>query len=135
MTFTTTLPVSIEHVNYGGHLGHDRLISMMHEARLQFFDSLGQSEIDFFGISLILKSLMVDYRSEGFRGDALSFAICVDEVRGSGFSLNYYITNQRDEVVAEAKLVQVGFDYQARRVARLPSAGREALLAPTIEQC
>ncbi|PIE45787.1 MAG: hypothetical protein CSA44_01630 [Gammaproteobacteria bacterium] len=62
--FATTLKVNIEHINYGGHLAHDKLVTLMHEARLRFFDRLGQSEIDFYGISLILKSITVNYRQE-----------------------------------------------------------------------
>ncbi len=65
--FSTTLTINIEHVNYGNHLGHDKLVALMHEARLRFLDHLGQSEVDFYGISLILKSLVVNYHQEAFR--------------------------------------------------------------------
>lgn len=127
--FSTTLPLHIDHINYGGHLAHDKLVTLMHEARLRFFDHLGQSEIDFYGISLILKSLTVEYRQEAFRGDTLTFAITIAEVRGSGFSLNYDIRNQNNDRIAEASVVLVGFDYGKRRIARLPDLCRQSLTA------
>lgn len=127
--FTTTLPVNIEHINYGGHLAHDKLVTLMHEARLRFFDRLGQSEIDFYGISLILKSMTVNYRQEVFRGEKLIFAITIAEVRGSAFSLNYEVRNAAAEKIADAVFVLVGFDYGKRKIARLPDLCRTALTA------
>ncbi len=125
--FATTLKVNIEHINYGGHLAHDKLVTLMHEARLRFFDRLGQSEIDFYGISLILKSMTVNYRQEAFRHDDLTFAITITEVRGSAFALHYQIRNQHNDTVAEADVVLVGFDYGKRCIARLPDLCRQAL--------
>lgn len=125
--FSTTLPVNIEHLNYGGHLAHDKLVTMMHEARLRFFDRLGQSEIDFYGISLILKAMTVNYRQEGFRGDELTFVVTLTEVRGSAFTLHYEVRNQNNDAVADADFVLVGFDYGKRQVARLPDLCRQAL--------
>ncbi len=126
--FSTTLSVNIDHINYGNHLGHDQLITLMHEARLRFFDRLGQSEFDFYGISLIMKSLAVNYRQEAFRGDKLTFALTIHEVRGSAFSLHYDIRNALGEAIADAEVVLVGFDYGNRRVARLPDLCRQALM-------
>lgn len=125
--FSTTLPINIEHVNYGNHLAHDKLVTLMHEVRLRFFDQLGQSEIDFYGISLILKSLTVNYSQEAFRGDTLTFAVTIREVRGSAFTLYYEIRNQHNDRIATAEVVLVGFDYGNRRVARLPDLCRQAL--------
>lgn len=125
--FSTTLPVTVGQINYGGHLSHDKLITLMHEARLRFFDRLGQSEIDFFGISLILKSITVNYRQESFRGDELTFILSINEVCGSAFGLHYHINNQHGETVAEADLVLVGFDYGSRKIARLPDLCRQTL--------
>ncbi len=125
--FSTTITVNVEHVNYGNHLGHDKLVSLMHEARLRFLEHLGQSEIDFYGISLILKSLVVNYHQEAFRGDQLTFAMTIHEVSGATFSLHYEIRNQHNEVVADAEVVLVGFDYGKRSIARLPDLCRQTL--------
>lgn len=125
--FTTNLLITIDHINYGNHLAHDKLVTLMHEARLQFFDHLGQSELDFYGISLIMKSLTVNYRQEAFRGDQLTFVLRISEVRGTAFSLQYELRNQHNELIADAETVLVGFDYGKKKVSRLPDLGRHAL--------
>lgn len=125
--FKILLPVTIADINYGGHLGHDRLLSLMHEARLAFFEQFSQSEIDFFGVGLILKALQVSYRQEAFRGDVLEMSIHIEQIRGSGFEMHYVIRNQDAALIAEAVVEMVAFDYGQRRVVRLPDSGRQLL--------
>ena len=43
---TVELPVRITDINYGQHLGNDRLFALLHEARIQFLSQWGFSEID-----------------------------------------------------------------------------------------
>ncbi|HEX8659636.1 MAG TPA: thioesterase family protein, partial [Hymenobacter sp.] len=40
-SFTTELPVRITDLNYGGHLGNDALLGILHEARVHFLRSVG----------------------------------------------------------------------------------------------
>ncbi len=125
--YQVTLPVDISAINYGGHLAHDRLITLMHEARLRFLKSLGQSEVDFYGTGLISKSLQVDYHKEIFWGAQLNFAIRASVLRGAGFTLNYFITDEADDLVSEAAITFICFDYQKRKVSRLSKDFAKAL--------
>lgn len=135
--FRTNLTVNIEHINYGNHLAHDKLISMMHEARIRFFESLEQSkakqstvkqsELAFYGVGLIIKSLTVNYRKEVFRGQTLTFIITIDEIRGSAFSLHYDIVNEQGESIGDGVVVLVAFNYQTRKVTRLSEECRQTL--------
>lgn len=125
--FDTKLAVRISDINYGNHLAHDRLVTLMHEARLQFFADLGESESHFYGVGLILKSLQVEYRKEAFYPDLLTFSIAVDEIRNSAFSLSYQVQNEQAEKIAEANLVLVAYDYQKQKIARLPSRAKQSL--------
>ena len=34
--FSTEIPIRISDINYGGHLGNDAVLSIVHEARIQF---------------------------------------------------------------------------------------------------
>ena len=38
--FTTSIPVRITDINYGGHVGNDTVLSIIHEARMQFLKSM-----------------------------------------------------------------------------------------------
>ncbi|MCP3966914.1 MAG: thioesterase [Lentisphaerae bacterium] len=45
--FNLTMPVRINDINYGRHLGNDSFISIIHEARFRFIQSLGyKDELD-----------------------------------------------------------------------------------------
>jgi 4-hydroxybenzoyl-CoA thioesterase len=52
--FITELEIRITDINYGGHLGNDRLLSLVHEARVQWLASHDWTELDVDGIGLIM---------------------------------------------------------------------------------
>ena len=53
-SFSTSLPVRITDLNYGGHVGNDAILSLVHEARMQYLKSFGFSELQFDTASLIM---------------------------------------------------------------------------------
>lgn len=118
--FSTQIPVRIYDVNYGNHLGNDAIVSIMQEARLQFLKSVGCSELDLFGASLIQADTVVAYKSEGFYGDVLTVQVQPTEFTKAGFDLYYLITNQNEKVVAQAKTGMVCFDYATRKIVAVP---------------
>jgi acyl-CoA thioesterase FadM len=69
--FITEIPVRITDINYGGHLGNDSVLSIVHEARLQFLSNMSFSEKDVDGKGIIMVDAAVQYISEGFYGDIL----------------------------------------------------------------
>ncbi|MBN1835559.1 MAG: acyl-CoA thioesterase [Spirochaetales bacterium] len=120
--FQTSFPVRIGDINYGGHVGNERFLSLFHDARLQFLASLGGSEMDIGeGVALIMSEARVRYRSEAFYGDTLTVQVRAGEIKDVRFTLEYKVfKNDTSTVVATGTTVLVGFDYQKRRVCRLP---------------
>ena len=43
--FSTEIPIYIGHINYGHHLDNALLLSLISEARVRFFKSLGYTEL------------------------------------------------------------------------------------------
>jgi acyl-CoA thioester hydrolase len=129
--FTTQLPVTISHVNYGGHVGNDSILSIIHEARLRFLASLGYKELDTeLNTGLIMSDAALVYKGEGFHGDVFDIAVGVGDIAPFGFDIYYRITTQRDGntvLIAEAKSGMIYFDYTSRKVGRLPEAWKEKL--------
>lgn len=119
--YTVFLQVRISDINYGNHLGHDSLISLLHEARLQFLQSLGLNEIETDGIGIILTELVVSYKNEAFYGDNLVIGINFGQVKGSSFELIYQITQESGKLIARAATLMAYFDYKKRKVARAPA--------------
>ncbi len=119
--FRTRLAVRVSDVNYGGHLGNDRVLGLAHEARVRWLASCGLSEKDVGGVGLIMADAALVFRGEAFLGDELDVELGAVETRRSSFDLVYRLTRPADG--AEIALVKTGmvcFDYAARKVARLP---------------
>lgn len=131
LDFHTQLPVRIGDINYGGHVGNDAILSIIHEARLRFLANFGLGELDKDGqAGLIMADAALVYKGEGFHGDIFDIAVGADDFTPFGFDLYYRITTIRGEktiLIAEAKSGMIYFDYQTRKVARLPEAWKQAL--------
>lgn len=126
--FSTTLAVRTTDLNYGGHLGNDRLLSLVHEARVAWLASRGWSEIDMGGVSLILADTAVVYQGEAFAGDSLTFEVQPAEVGRTGFRLFYRVRREGDTArIALVENGMVAFDYTRRQVTALPTPVAAAL--------
>ena len=122
-SFSCELTVRTTDLNYGGHLGNDRLLSLIHEARVAFLASHGLSELDFGGVSLILGDTAVVYQAEAYAGDLLTFEAAAAEPSRSGFRIFYQVTRPADgRAIALVENGMACFDYQSRKVAALPEA-------------
>src|SRR5690242_1250044 len=92
-SFQTEIPVRISDINYGNHLGNDAILSMMHEARVQFLKSLGYTELDLDGVGLIMSDSAIIYKGEGFYGDVLTVKVTATDFGKYGFDFMYLFTN------------------------------------------
>jgi acyl-CoA thioesterase FadM len=128
--FKTQVPVRITDLNYGKHVGNDAILSIMHEARIQYLTASGLKELDEQGAGFIMSDVAIVYKGEGFHGDIFEVEVTAAEYTSSGFDLYYRITARRGETaipIAEAKTGMVCFDYQQRKVTRLPEAWKTQL--------
>jgi len=119
--FFTDISVRTTDLNYGGHLGNDRLLALLHEARVAFLAAQGWTELACGGVGLIMNEAALQFKREAFAGDVLSIGVGVSEIGRAGFRLSYLVTRVDDgAVVALAETGMVGFDYEAGKVAPLP---------------
>lgn len=120
---TVTIPVRIGDINYGGHMGNDSVLSIIHEARVQLLASFGMTEMNAGGVGLIMADVAIAYKGEGFYGDTLKVVIYATEFSSVSFDLLYHISAMRNGVktdIAHAKTGMVCFDYNIRKVTALP---------------
>ncbi len=119
--FSTELRVRITDVNYGGHLGNDALLGLLHEARVQFLAHHGLSELDIGGAGIIMADSVIVYKSEAFPGEILDIAVTATDFNKYGCDFVYRVTERtRSREVARAKTGIVFFDYQKRAVQKVP---------------
>jgi acyl-CoA thioester hydrolase len=128
--FACEIVVRTTDLNYGGHLGNDRLLALAHEARVAFLHSHGWSEPDCGGPALIMGDAAIVFQAEAFAGDRLRCEVGAAEAGRTGFRLCYRLSRPADgAVVALVETGLVCFDYQARRPVALPAAVRAVCAA------
>jgi len=123
--FQTELTVRVTDLNYGGHLGNDSLVSLVHEARYRFLAFHQWTEMDCGGVSLILGDAAIGYQGEAFAGDVMRFDVTAGEPGRCGFRLFFRVTRVSDQ--AAIGLVENGmicFDYKTRKIQSLPDEVR-----------
>jgi acyl-CoA thioester hydrolase len=126
-SFSIDVRVRISDINYGNHLGNDALLSLVHEARLQFLQSRGFSELDIDGCGLILTDAVILYKSQGFHGDLLSILAAVDDFNKYGCDFFFKVIQKNSgKEVARAKTGIVFFDYNRQKMAPVPSTFLDA---------
>lgn len=117
--FETKIPVRITDLNYGNHLGNDKLLSILHEARVLFLSHFGYTEMDCAGVSLIMADVAIEYKNEAFYGDTLSIQVVAGDFSRVSFDL-YYLVQTDTKLIAKAKTGMVTFDYHNRTTISVP---------------
>ena len=114
---TVQIPVRITDLNYGAHLGNDALLSILHEARVQFLQHCQLPEFDpTTKTGLIMADVAMEYKGEGFHGDVLHIQLAATDLHRYGFDGVYWVKNQEGKEIARAKTGMLCFDYNTRKL-------------------
>jgi acyl-CoA thioester hydrolase len=130
-SFTTQIPVRITDINYGGHVGNDTILSVVHEARMQFLRKYGCTEMNFGGGGLIMSDAGIEFKNELFYGDALTVSVAMDEISSISFALYYKLeklAGSKTVLVAAARTGMVCYNYAEKKIAPFPDALKAVFL-------
>jgi|SRR5215218_6662066 len=122
-SFATSIPVRITDLNYGAHVGNDTILTLMHEARVQFLKSLGYEELNLAGTGLIMSDAAIEFKKELFYGTFLKVHMAAGDFTRVGFDLYYKLvaeTNGSETIIAIAKTGMVCYDYSLKKVVAVP---------------
>jgi len=125
--FKTSFPVRITDLNYGNHVGNDKVLSFIHEARVRWLVSLGYSELNLEGVGMIMADATLQFKSEIFYGDELEISLQPVEFSRAGFDLVYRIekkSSKGTEVAALARTSMICYDYGLKKITGLPEAAK-----------
>lgn len=129
-SFQCRIPVRITDINYGGHAGNDSILSIIHEARMQYLRELGYTELEFAGKGLIMADAGIEFKQELFYGETIIASVTATSVSRIGFDLVYKMVKETESgmiTVALAKTGMVCFDYDLKKIAALPDDARQKL--------
>ncbi len=122
------LTVRVTDMNYGRHLGHDTLVSLLHEARIQALGALGLTEWDMDGYPSVVADLAVQYQSEARWPDALVVETAIPAPGKRALTVYHRVLHaEGGRPVATARLNVVLIDPVAGRPVAVPEAVVAAL--------
>lgn len=119
--FATEIPLYIGHINYGGHLDNALLLTLVSEARVRFFKSLGYTELDVEGVGIVVVDAALQYKAEAFHGETMVVEMAPSDFNKYGCDLLWRMSDKESgREVARGKTGIVFFDYGPRKVTRVP---------------
>jgi len=129
-SFITSIPVRITDINYGGHVGNDTVLTIIHEARMQFLRSFGYKELEFEGVGMIMADAGIEFRNELFYGDVVIVSVVITEFSKAGFDIYYKLEKEaagKKILVASAKTGMVCYDYDRKKIVAVPEKAKLTL--------
>jgi len=129
--FSTSLSIRVYDLNYGAHLGNDRVLALMHEARVQMLKYLGfnneRNGIE--GKGIIMSDAAVVYKAEGFYDDNITIKIGATDLSRVSFDLVYLMEKNNGKELARGKTGIVCFDYELGKAISIPEPLKNKLVA------
>jgi acyl-CoA thioester hydrolase len=124
--YKCTIPILIQHINYGNHVGNDSIVSLLHHARVAWLNANSYSELSIEGVSLIMADLQVQYKSQLFLHQEVIIEISIANISANGFSIYYkMINNSNQQLAVLAKTNMLFFDYQLQKITATPLQFKE----------
>ena len=121
--FSTIITIRVTDLNYGGHVGNDVFLSLIHEARLQFLHHYDYSELDFAGTGLIMADVAIEFKRELLYGNEVKISVAATGFDKLGFDILYLMEVKDGEQWVTAGKVKTGmlcYDYTAKKKVRVP---------------
>jgi acyl-CoA thioester hydrolase len=125
--YKTQFTVPISYINYGNHLGNDKILTIAHEARLQWLQNINASELNVGeGIGLIMADAAIQFLGQGYHNDLIEIKVGVNSISKIGFQLIYSLVkiNKEGEELGKIALVSTNmlcFNYTLNKISPIPS--------------
>ena len=119
--------VRFRDVDAKGHVNNAVFLTYMESARVAFLVELGAvSGLE--DLSFIVARIEIDFRAPISFGEEVEVGVRASRFGSKSFDLDYEL-RAGGRLVAEAKSVCVGFDYERGETVAIPDAWRERLAA------
>jgi acyl-CoA thioester hydrolase len=110
-----------------GHVNNAVFLTYIESARVAFLVDLGVAT-GLEDMSIIVARIEIDFRAPVSFGDEVEIAVRASRFGDKSFDLDY-VLRVGGRVVAEARSVLVGYDYEHGEAVAIPDAWREKLAA------
>ena len=121
--FKTDYKVSINDINYGGHMGNQVPLVLFQQVRLEFLNKEGLSELNIGdGVGTIQMESWIKYNKEVFFNEKLTLELADIEIDKLTLVIKYNIYKESGESAVEGTTTMLGYDYVKKRVAKIPDS-------------
>jgi acyl-CoA thioester hydrolase len=126
--FTHTERVRFGDTDLRGHANNAVFSTFLEQARLAWFAATGDGDPSptTYAVDMILARTEIDFRSELLYDETVEIGVRVGRMGTKSFDLEYALAVD-GRLVAEAKSVLVGFDFERRQSAEIPAHWRKRL--------
>jgi acyl-CoA thioester hydrolase len=121
--FSTIISIRVTDLNYGGHVGNDSFLSLIHEARQQFLLSHGYKELAIAGIGLIMADVAIEFKKELNHRDQVKISVAAGGFDKLGFDIFYkleLVHNEELLLAGKAKTGMMCYDYAQKKKMAVP---------------
>ena len=128
--FSTIIKIRITDLNYGGHVGNDSFLSLIHEARQQFLNHFGFSELEIGNTSLIMVDATLEFKKELNYKDEVKISVCASGFEKYGFDIFYKLeimNGQNLTLAGKAKTGMFCYDYHQKKITPVPKKLKDTL--------
>jgi acyl-CoA thioester hydrolase len=126
--FIHTLQVRFRDLDALNHVNNSVYLTYLEETRIAFMNEHQVGGLSSPEQGTILARCEINYRFPAKLGDTLTVEMRVGEVRRSSFEFLYRVVRQDDhKLIAEAKTVQVCYNYVLNTPVRVPEEWRRQL--------
>lgn len=126
--FQYPVPVRFRDIDVGGHAHHSEALMYFEEARAAYWrEVVGRGGVD--DIDYIMAEATVRWHQRVLWPQTLTVAVRVSKLGKKHFEMEYEVRDPAGERLQSGRTVQVMYDYEAARSARLPAAVRAAIEA------
>ena len=124
--FSMPLTVRVSEINYRNHVSYHNYLLYFQEARIGYFNQLGCTEKDIYGVGMVVSEVTCQYKRQLFLGDVIRVSCGMTKVEPKMFQLGYQI-EKAGAVCALGSTTNLCYDYALERVVPLPDAFIEAI--------
>ncbi len=125
--FIHTEQVRFRDLDPMGHVNNAVFLTYLEQARVAFFAEAGAAT-GLEDMNMILARVEIDFKAPVRLGQEVEIAVRANRFGTKSFDLDYDLRVD-GELVAQAKSVQVAYDYERREPVPLPAEWREKLSA------
>ena len=121
--YSTRIRIRVTDLNYGGHVGNDSFLTLIHEAREQFLNHFGYTELKIENVSLIMTDAAIEFKKELNYGDEIKISVAANGFDKYGFDIFYKIEiiHGNESILAgKAKTAMLCYDYNQKKLMTVP---------------